>query len=157
MKAAELESMGLESTKPYVSIGGETPVELEDFFCSLQSEKTEACESLELSWQSNGYNERIAMFASVRIVIESMTQVYTVWYDPGPTESNPGVRHVWEKGNWEFAGRILDRSEGFDISPDAGWTRVRGFIDLSAFAPSLEEVRLAPEQTVAVPRQPTTE
>ena len=124
---SEIVARGLDPKKPWVVIDGTSAgLEMKAFFRSLRSEKVDSPKSVKLMWRTNDVSTPLTTLACVRVLIESMTQVYTVWPASEETEE-PLTSKLAE---WVFTGRLWDRGEEFDASPRAV-TRVRGYIDLT--------------------------
>jgi hypothetical protein len=133
MSVEEFIAKGLDPAKPFVSIdASSTGTRLSTFFRSLRSEKTEAARSVKLVWVTDPFDPG-ARRASARIFVESMTQVYWTWFDPEPTLVTPGKRHFAELADWSVTGRIAEYGKPFDPSPEAGCTRVCGYIEMTMF------------------------
>lgn len=123
---------GFDPKKPVIEIAArENQVKLKDFFRSLRSPKIRSPFALKLMWRTNDMYTPVAECAYVRLLIESMTQVYLRSDDPqaeDPSEEEP----YNDPGDWAFIGRIMRSCEKFDPSPDAECSRVRGFVTASA-------------------------
>lgn len=127
-EVTELVIRGLDPENPVVFIDGEQiGLELEEFFRSLASEKTTDAKWVTLKWRINDFDLPIAEGAFVRVLIESMTQVYLSW--PREDQDERSEQSVANSAGWAFTGRPLAEG-GFDPSPDADCTRVRGFIEV---------------------------
>jgi len=125
--AAEMADYGLDSSKPVVTIT-QTGLRLKEFFRSLRSDKITNPKAVKLVWRTGKIGTPVSEYATVRILVESMTQIYLWAGDPhaeDPDEDDP-----YGEPDWQFTGR-LETGEGFDPSPEAQCTRVRGFIAAS--------------------------
>lgn len=126
---------GFDSNKHIYGADNAEDLTLDDFIRSLCSDKRTAPVSVELSWHIGEWNSLFAATVSVRILIESVTQVYLCWYDPLPTEDSPGEWHVMDAPEWMFTGRLLNSDSPIDPAPDAEFIRVRGYIQVNQDSP----------------------
>lgn len=140
----DIVNSGLDPKIPVLVIEGyRTDLTIEAFFRSLRSEKTEEHPnkaSVKLRWRTDNQSTPTKTYATVRIFIESLTQVYAVWYDPGLTDTEPGERHITKRAQWAFTGRLVERDKQFDPSPEADCIRVRGFLDCPSRGPEAIEL-----------------